>query len=62
MQFSDCTFGASVRLMLDGMGEAYFWTTFRSMPTANAEGPVSIRRYLKTRRTETSPMLPSDSI
>ena len=34
----------------------------RSTPTANAEDPRPIGRFLKTRRTESFPMLPSDPI
>ena len=39
-----------------------FFSASRSMPTANAEDPVPISRYQKTRLTETFPTLPSDSI
>ena len=39
-----------------------FFSMSRSMPTANPEGPVPIRRHLKTRLTETVLTPPSDSI
>ena len=57
-----CGVGSVVGLSSGGRTWSRGIKVSRSMPTANARGPVSIRRYARTHITEPFPMPPSDSI